>query len=96
MLPRLEFRRVLFRSKSREEEMKKAANPPTAPPQTEEKKEEPKKPEPFSSPTFRSEERRVGKECRPRWSPDHKKKKNAEDTHRREREVPQRIYHSTS
>ena len=39
-------------AKSREEEMKKAANPPAAPPQTEEKKEEPKKPEPFSSPTF--------------------------------------------
>src|ERR1051325_7070160 len=36
---------------ARKEEMKKAANP-TAAPQAEEKKEEPKKPEPFSSPTF--------------------------------------------
>src|SRR5690554_7809561 len=26
-------------------------------------------------PNFRSEERRVGKECRSRWSPDHEKKK---------------------
>src|SRR5947209_1785701 len=36
---------------SRAEEMKKAANP-TVVPQVEEKKEEPKKPEPFSAPTF--------------------------------------------
>ena len=28
----------------------------------------------------RSEERRVGKECRSRWSPYHKKKKKKEDT----------------
>jgi photosystem II stability/assembly factor-like uncharacterized protein len=38
-------------ARSREEEMKKAANPATQP-QAEEKKEEPKKPEPFSTPTF--------------------------------------------
>src|SRR5438093_10439941 len=32
----------------------------------------------------RSEERRVGKECRSRWSPDHEKKRN-EEQRRRER-----------
>src|SRR5690554_7974569 len=30
--------------------------------------------------TFRSEERRVGKECRSRWSPYHSKKKQRQDT----------------
>src|SRR5256884_9790124 len=30
---------------------------------------------PASAPEVRSEERRVGKECRSRWSPDHLKKK---------------------
>src|SRR5436309_13700827 len=32
---------------------------------------------------FRSEERRVGKECRSRWSPHHEKKKLNRDEHRR-------------
>src|SRR5207248_3387511 len=32
-----------------------------------------------SARTFRSEERRVGKECRSRWSPDHEKKKKKRD-----------------
>src|SRR5690554_8196216 len=31
--------------------------------------------------TGRSEERRVGKECRSRWSPDHYKKKDAQPEH---------------
>src|SRR5688572_31565406 len=33
----------------------------------------------------RSEERRVGKECRSRWSPDHEKKKNKRKKKRRNR-----------
>src|SRR3712207_9170056 len=33
----------------------------------------------------RSEERRVGKECRSRWSPYHSKKKNTDRDHRRAR-----------
>src|SRR5205823_14398284 len=37
----------------------------------------------------RSEERRVGKECRSRWSPDHEKKK------RREKEKTGNVYRST-
>src|SRR5882762_10890184 len=32
--------------------------------------------------TIRSEERRVGKECRSRWSPDHSKKNTNADTKR--------------
>src|SRR5437899_11398495 len=34
---------------------------------------------------LRSEERRVGKECRSRWSPDHEKKKN--EDHKGERKI---------
>src|SRR5438552_13268347 len=34
---------------------------------------------PFTAATPRSEERRVGKECRARWSTDHEKKKRTTD-----------------
>src|SRR5438874_13572131 len=33
----------------------------------------------FLPPTLRSEERRVGKECRSRWLPDHEKKKRKKE-----------------
>src|SRR5690349_24954316 len=36
---------------------------------------------------WRSEERRVGKECRSRWSPDHEKKKTEQATRRKERQT---------
>src|SRR5437870_12361703 len=36
-------------------------------------------PDPDAVRAARSEERRVGKECRSRWSPDHEKKKIKED-----------------
>src|SRR5436309_16084044 len=39
-------------------------------------------PRPCPSPATRSEERRVGKECRSRWSPYHEKKKDGEDQSR--------------
>src|SRR5436190_19879849 len=45
-----------------------------------------------SNKVWRSEERRVGKECRSRWSPDHYKKKNMKRyfLYRHEHEQPAR------
>src|SRR5690625_7629424 len=40
-------------------------------------------PESFLVPVFRSEERRVGKECRSRWSAEHEKKKERTQTEMR-------------
>src|SRR5207253_11192100 len=45
----------------------KSGNPPRTPPASKYKSS--------ASPRSRSEERRVGKECRSRWGPDHEKKK---------------------
>src|SRR6266508_6769656 len=46
----------------------------------------------FACPVPRSEERRVGKECRSRWSPDHENKKGRNDKawHRRVRQRHER------
>src|SRR5436189_6371062 len=43
-----------------------------------------------ASATMRSEERRVGKECRSRWSPYHKKKKKKEKKEEETRHITER------